>query len=76
MEHIVKGTDPTSSEVASSKGGSIDNCVICLAPISERAVAVPCNHCSFDFACLAHWLREQATCPLCKDTSINLRSIE
>lgn len=43
-------------------------CVICLERISERAVAVPCNHLSFDFLCLVSWLQEQDKCPLCKAT--------
>jgi hypothetical protein len=41
-------------------------CAICLEDITERAVAVPCNHLSFDFICLAQWLQEHNTCPLCK----------
>ncbi|SMR60330.1 unnamed protein product [Zymoseptoria tritici ST99CH_3D1] len=45
-------------------GGDI--CTICLDPISERAVATPCNHLTFDFLCLVSWLQEQTTCPLCK----------
>lgn len=45
-----------------------DTCVICLEHISERAIAVPCNHLNFDFLCLASWLQEQAACPLCKAT--------
>lgn len=43
-----------------------DTCVICLCDISERAVAVPCNHLVFDFLCLVSWLQERSTCPLCK----------
>lgn len=43
-----------------------DTCVICLERISERAVAVPCNHLNFDFLCLVSWLQEQSLCPLCK----------
>jgi hypothetical protein len=43
-----------------------DVCTICLDPISDRAVASPCNHLSFDFVCLVSWLQEQSTCPLCK----------
>lgn len=42
-----------------------DTCVICLEHISERAVAVPCNHLNFDFLCLVSWLQEQPLCPLC-----------
>lgn len=43
-----------------------DACTICLEPITERAVATPCNHLSFDFLCLVSWLQEQSSCPLCK----------
>jgi hypothetical protein len=42
-----------------------DACSICLEPITERAVAVPCNHLTFDFLCLVFWLQERTTCPLC-----------
>lgn len=41
-------------------------CTICLQPITERAIAVPCNHLMFDFLCLLSWLEQQPTCPLCK----------
>lgn len=43
-----------------------DPCVICLEPITERAVAVPCNHLAFDFICLLSWIQEIPKCPLCK----------
>lgn len=43
-----------------------DLCVICLDRITERAIAVPCKHDSFDFLCLVSWLQERANCPLCK----------
>ena len=52
---------------------SLDPCVICLEPISERAVSSPCNHASFDFLCLVSWLQERSTCPLCKS---EVRSVE
>ncbi|KAF2399889.1 hypothetical protein EJ06DRAFT_477826 [Trichodelitschia bisporula] len=45
---------------------NVDACVICLQAISDRAVASPCNHVSFDFLCLVSWLQEQPKCPLCK----------
>ena len=45
--------------------GSPELCTICLEPISERAVASPCNHLSFDFLCLVSWLQERSACPLC-----------
>jgi len=41
-------------------------CVICLEHVSEKAVAQPCKHESFDFICLISWLQERACCPLCK----------
>ena len=48
------------------KDTALEACTICLEPITERAVAVPCNHLTFDFLCLLSWLQERATCPLCK----------
>ncbi|KAF2758256.1 hypothetical protein EJ05DRAFT_511072 [Pseudovirgaria hyperparasitica] len=42
-----------------------DHCVICLCPISERAITTPCNHYTFDFICLASWLEQRSVCPLC-----------
>ena len=48
-----------------NEGDNIDPCVICLEPVSERAIANPCNHYSFDFLCLVSWLQERPTCPLC-----------
>ncbi|RVX74908.1 hypothetical protein B0A52_01185 [Exophiala mesophila] len=43
-----------------------DHCVICLDVISEKAVALPCNHAQFDFPCLGTWLQRHQVCPLCK----------
>ena len=48
-------------------------CVICLETVSERAVASPCGHESFDFLCLVSWLTERSSCPLCK---CNVLSVE
>lgn len=41
-------------------------CVICLSEISEACTAKPCAHTNFDFLCLASWLQQKTTCPLCK----------
>jgi hypothetical protein len=41
-------------------------CVICLESISEQAIALPCAHADFDFACLGAWLQRKSSCPLCK----------
>ncbi|KAK3697620.1 hypothetical protein LTR37_017358 [Vermiconidia calcicola] len=48
-----------------TKDATTETCTICLESISERAVAVPCNHLTFDFLCLISWLQERSTCPLC-----------
>ena len=52
-----------ASRLAASK--QPDPCTICLQPIRQRAVAVPCNHLHFDFPCLISWLHQRPTCPLC-----------
>ena len=44
----------------------LEDCSICLESISERAIASPCQHATFDFLCLVSWLQEHTTCPLCK----------
>ncbi|PWY92649.1 hypothetical protein BO70DRAFT_384122 [Aspergillus heteromorphus CBS 117.55] len=54
----------TLQEVAREEDG--DPCVICLEPISEPAIAVPCRHANFDFLCLLSWLEQRRNCPLCK----------
>ncbi|KAL3453448.1 hypothetical protein BJX65DRAFT_263930 [Aspergillus insuetus] len=43
-----------------------DPCVICLEPITEPAIVVPCDHANFDFLCLVSWLEQRRNCPLCK----------
>lgn len=48
-----------------------DICVICLDSISERAIAVPCNHADFDFICLVSWLQDHPQCPLCRPRVFN-----
>ncbi|KAI9690074.1 MAG: hypothetical protein M1820_010038 [Bogoriella megaspora] len=47
------------------RDAGLEPCVICLEAITERAVAVPCNHLNFDFLCLVSWLQERSACPLC-----------
>lgn len=49
---------------------TVDACVICLEPVSERAVAAPCNHDNFDFLCIVSWLQERQSCPLCRYLSL------
>lgn len=49
----------------SATSPAIEPCVICLEPIHDRAIAVPCNHYTFDFICLASWLQDHQSCPLC-----------
>lgn len=47
-------------------GTESDCCVICLDHISEACEAMPCSHRNFDFLCLASWLQQRSSCPLCK----------
>lgn len=66
-------TPPNPSKGKRRATEAEDTCVICLDPISERAIAVPCNHCTFDFLCIASWLQDHPTCPLCKT---DLRAVQ
>jgi len=55
----------TTRPSSNSKDEAEDCCVICLDRITEKAQAIPCNHSTFDFLCLASWLQERSSCPLC-----------
>lgn len=55
----------TSCDATPPLHQDVEPCIICLQPISERAITVPCNHYTFDFICLASWLNERPKCPLC-----------
>ena len=62
----IKGAAARSQEKGKQRKDALpETCTICLESISERAVAVPCNHLIFDFVCLVQWLQERSTCPLC-----------
>ncbi|CZT15265.1 uncharacterized protein RCC_12314 [Ramularia collo-cygni] len=63
-EFKIKGAATRIVSDRSNRGA--ETCTICLESISERAVATPCNHLTFDFLCLVSWLQERSTCPLCK----------
>lgn len=74
LNHVrMMGADATSDvgEIQSTlkEAKAIEHstvCTICLDTISERALASPCRHSTFDFHCLLTWLQESPTCPLCK----------
>lgn len=70
MEALQKDYDPTLGfsikGKAKQRDAPQDTCVICLDTVTERAVAVPCNHLNFDFLCLCSWTQEHPSCPLCK----------
>ena len=73
VEIAHKISDGNSEEIMASTreiGNDNDLCVICLETVSERAIAFPCRHHNFDFLCLASWLQERPTCPLCLYTPI------
>lgn len=56
----------TLQEVGRDESDEVANpCVICLEPVSECALAVPCQHANFDFLCLVSWLEQRRSCPLC-----------
>jgi hypothetical protein len=62
----IKGAATHDQKEGKQKAYELEEaCTICLEPISERAVAVPCNHLTFDFICLVSWLQERSSCPLC-----------
>ncbi|KAJ9658936.1 hypothetical protein H2201_007586 [Coniosporium apollinis] len=63
----VSTTQPTTSlkRKRTTSISTHDACVICLSPVSERAITVPCNHTAFDFLCLVSWLQSHPRCPLC-----------
>ncbi len=50
-----------------------DCCVICLDTVSDPCAALPCGHTHFDFVCLASWLQQHPSCPLCKATVLKVR---
>lgn len=66
MQDVIKKTLQEVQATAATGQNELDPCVICLESISEKAVAYPCKHESFDFLCLISWLQEKDTCPLCK----------
>ena len=61
----VQHCSTNSLETTSLASTDTNTCVICLDPISESAVTIPCSH-SFDFKCLGSWLQRRNFCPLCK----------
>lgn len=60
---VLQGTLEETTKATPEEIGCL--CVICLDNVSERAVASPCRHHSFDFLCLVSWLQERSACPLC-----------
>lgn len=61
-----EGLSQSLSEARDRMQSDHATCVICLDSISENAIALPCAHANFDFACLGAWLQRQPSCPLCK----------
>lgn len=61
----IRGAASRDARGKKTSNGDPEACAICLEAITERAVAVPCNHLSFDFLCLVSWLQERSSCPLC-----------
>ncbi|KAG9192409.1 hypothetical protein G6011_11143 [Alternaria panax] len=47
--HTTRRKRMPGSTAGSIQGGAEDTCVICLSSVTERAIAAPCNHYTFDF---------------------------
>ena len=47
------------------KENNTENCVICLEPLSEISMQLPCNH-SFHIDCIATWNKKKSNCPICR----------
>lgn len=58
-------TIKSAGSSSSDKEVDVNICVICLEQVTEKAHARPCQHSQFDFICLASWLQERSSCPLC-----------
>ncbi|TGZ81172.1 hypothetical protein EX30DRAFT_371539 [Ascodesmis nigricans] len=48
-----------------SAASDTPNCTICLEPVSDDCLALPCKH-HYDHICLLSWLQLRPECPLCK----------
>ena len=64
-QQVLQSTLKEVQNTNSAGDVSADPCVICLESVTGKAFAIPCRHESFDFICLANWLEEKSTCPLC-----------
>jgi len=53
----IKGAAIRHTSKDKSRDVAPETCTICLESITERAVAAPCNHLTFDFLCLLSWLQ-------------------
>ncbi|KAF2155317.1 hypothetical protein K461DRAFT_292187 [Myriangium duriaei CBS 260.36] len=61
--HIDKGKAPSTQDP--NEDFHHDTCVICLSPLTQRAILYPCNHLTFDTPCILSWLSHRPSCPLC-----------
>ncbi|KAF2752171.1 hypothetical protein M011DRAFT_473429 [Sporormia fimetaria CBS 119925] len=49
----------------STPEASPESCVICLCPVKDDRAITSCKHDAFDLLCLATWLDQKDSCPLC-----------
>ena len=57
-----------SREIFSKNKFMEDKCIICQYEFEkgEKIVVLPCKHC-FHSDCIEEWLKNQKTCPFCKE---------
>ncbi|XP_018575493.1 peroxisome biogenesis factor 10-like [Anoplophora glabripennis] len=53
----------------SSRKRKRDKCMVCLSSITTDSYALSCSH-VFHFNCISKWLKENNTCPSCRQEPI------
>jgi len=67
----LKTVSPTSVSVLGNlenfkmERGNSSDCVVCMEPVGEDCISLPCNH-QFHKACVKPWLTLHSTCPTCR----------
>ncbi|EQC32403.1 hypothetical protein SDRG_10146 [Saprolegnia diclina VS20] len=66
----LKAYTPTSTTILAQLpswqvAASDDACVICMSPMDDDRIALPCQH-AFHHTCIREWLSRRNTCPHCR----------
>ena len=65
-ERHVKHHDEPNWDICQSMCDLEEECSICMTKDNGLAIELPCGHRCFHFMCVAQWLEEQGTCPMCR----------